>query len=177
MDELKKLLALLKQCQDVAAELGRLDAHERDARKQLKAAADYDLSSEMAQRKIGEARSTLDLIGERRKKLTAPHEAIRSDLEKQFRAVGEEWNRRIDKGRQRVIEALVAANLPFYNNDEKACNKALSGEGFEVIPCAWTWRRARFTFPFAPNPKDLDLEDVVKGLIRHIERHSKALGW
>ena len=171
------LVELIAGGTKIEAEVVRLDKMEAEARAALVAVTDEDIQTASAQRKIADARLSLDLVTARRAKLRAPQGEIWKALDQQFKSAAAAWDQRVSEGKTREVEAFITANMPFYENDERACRRALEGETFERLPCAHKWRRAFFHLPFYPNPKEQDLIRDVKVLLAHIARQSKNLGW
>ena len=169
---MKELKNLLKECRDVADELRRLDLIERDARRGLEEATDEDLGSTSTQRKVADARLSLDLVASRRRKLKDPWQKVQRDLATQFKAEVAAWNDRVAASKTAKEDEIVRANLPFYG-DERTFRKQLN---FDSVPVMFAYRKAFTDVPQYEKPSDADLVRDVVLLISHVERWSKTLG-
>jgi hypothetical protein len=170
---MKELKDLLKQCKDVADELRRLTLMEQAARQALEQAADNDLELASVQRKVSDARITLDLVSSRRKKLKDPWQKVQLDLAAQLKAEVTTWNNRVVAARKAKEDEIVRANLPFHEGNESEFRKRFN---FDAVPAMLPYRKAFAEVPRYENPADADLLRDVGLLIAHIQRWGAKLG-
>ena len=170
----QELEKAFKEAQDLVDEVRRLDLMEGDARKNMEAATDEDITKESVQRKVADNRMQLDLVASRRKKITPPLSAVHRTLREQFKAKGTEWNHLVLGARQAKEDELVMTLLPFFLGDRKAAQRKVQ-EALLYSPVFAQYREAVFHFPYYPKPREQDIARDVKGLLDHVKRHEKAL--
>jgi hypothetical protein len=171
MIEFKKLL---KEAQDVADEIRRLDLMERDANKVLKEVGSAgDIESTATQRKVADARIRLDLVASRRGYVESEHQRLYDALRAAYRAEASRWNILVAQAKNAMVEERISASLKYWEGDEKACRKYFDGLRMFEAPIFYTYNCA-----FCPEiPAYSDPIQAVKSLASHMERHRKILGW
>ena len=170
---MKELKSLLTEASKIAQELKRLEQMELDARSEIVAAADEDVTTPAAQKRIQDSRLTLDLVAARRSKLKPPYSALHARLQEQFRAEVDAFNNQVVAARTAKENEIVRANLPFHENDERQFRRICN---FDTFPVMLPYRKAFAQVPRYQNPAEADLVRDVGLLIAHIERWSKKLG-
>ena len=170
---MKELKSLLTEAAKIAQELKRLEQMESDARSAIVAAADEDITTPAAQKRIQDSRLTLDLVAARRSKLKPPYSALHARLQEQFRAEVDAFNNQVVAARTAKESEIVKANLPFHLEDERQFRKHCN---FDSFPVMQPYRKAFAQVPRYQNPAEADLVRDVGLLIAHIERWSKKLG-
>jgi hypothetical protein len=168
--DVKTLRQTLKEHQDAAEELNRLDQMEGDARRDMEAATNDDIGKESVQRKISDARITLDLVKSRRKKLAAPTSELSRRLKEQFRAVGNAWNAQLDAIQKEREAQYREATQAFHGGDP---TRVFLPPMHVLFP---NRQECTFHFPYYPNPEQQDLARDVQLLLAHIARSQKKLG-
>jgi hypothetical protein len=171
MNDLKKAL---QPARDIADELRRLEVRELEDTKTLKTAGETgDIDDPKTQRRVADARTRLDMIKSRRRRLEP---CLVEQEQLLLKAVQEEagrWNRCVEAERERLIEARIQANLVFFEGDERACRKYYEGERMFEAPVFYEINRA-FYPAGAPTGDPVQAAETLAAFIR---RHAKLLGW
>jgi len=145
---------------------------ESDARSEIVAAVDQDITIPAAQKRINDARLAIELVSARRSKLRPPHSALQERLREQFQAEVVSWNNKIVAARKAKECEIVKANLPFYDGDERGFRKHFN---FDAVPCMIGYRKAFANMPPHNSPAS-DLVRDVGVLINDVKRWSAKLG-
>ena len=167
------LQSLLSETKKLAGEIKRLDAMEAGARTAIVQATDEDVTAPDVQKRISDARLTLELVSARRSKLRPPLSVAHNRLKEQFKAEVDAWNNRVVAARKAKEAEIVRANLPFYENSEREFRRHFN---FDSVPAMYHFRRAFTEVPRYENPAQADLARDAGLLLDHIERWSKKLG-
>jgi hypothetical protein len=171
MIELKKLV---KEAQDVADEIRRLDLMERDANKVLKEVGRTgDIEVSATQRKVADARIRLDLVASRRRYVESEDGRLAAALRIAYREEATRWNILVAQAKSAMAEERILANVKYWNGDERECRKYFDGIRMFEAPIFYDYDRSFFPeTPLFPDPIK-----ALEWLTRSIETRRKALGW
>lgn len=174
----KELTELSKQFSKIKDELRRLDIMEAEAQKKLDAIAQEDVTTVQAQRKIGDARQSLDLADQRRLFLKAQERESSRSLFQLFKAEVARWDSIVYRAKVAEVKRVYAANLPFFEGDERQMKRWYEemGPRLELLPSMYKYRRAFFEEVGSRPAADWDGEKAVNFLARHMRSHAKAIG-
>lgn len=170
MTKLKQLIEAARRANE---EILNLDAMERDAKSLVEEATAEDIQSASTQQKIARARTILDLVGLRRKKLKGqPEEFVR--LKAECLAVGKAWNERVQAALLVLRHRIAEANAPFYGKNDRAIRDFLKRE-LPSMPAVRKLERAQFFAPQSAQPNDIDWIATSSALLALMKREEKSL--
>lgn len=173
---MKKLSDKLSQFTKLKREEAESEKLENKARSAILEAARSNLPLETAKQKILDSRVTLDIVCAEQEKIIGPLNQATEELRNSLRGHISAWNSGLLKGRAEMIEQIIEALQPFFEDGENEARAWIGQMNVETFTGLRIWREAFYDDMSLRQRMSHDLIGTVKDFLRHMDRHSAILG-
>jgi hypothetical protein len=170
--EIKLLLVEIAKGDKEAAELERMA---NAARADLTLVAASNMPLEAAKKKISEANMTLDFVAARADKINAPAKLISEKLSAELLQQVRIWNSIVVGISVAIEEAVIQANLPYFNGDEGECRRLFNGGIMAILPVFTSINEAIYDDLGLKRLEGSKLTARAKDFTRHVEKYCSKL--
>lgn len=173
-----RLKELLAKLEDANREVEKTRTWKLRKKAEIIALADQDVTSEAVQSAIDALQSAIAVADARLAKFSPEVGNLRRELDEALLAEVDAWNQAVKTAMELKIEAILAANAPFWPSQEHKFQHVLLNTGLiDRIPAVIELRKARFNLGDARRAEIRDALLCARNLLKKQEQFSKILGW
>ena len=173
---MNKISSLLAQLTSVETEIAELNNLESKAGADLLLVASPGISVTTARAKILDARLTIDLTNAKKNNAFPLRDKISAELKETLNHLANHWNGWCKQLREATVEDIIAANVKFFNGDERAARRWWEQGPLSQQPVFTKFHNATYDLTSLRSAPNWDEIKMANHFLRHVKRHAAVLG-